>query len=62
MAGTIHAVDAPKAGTAVQYVRSGVWHKATVKKAEHKANRYTLTNHAGYEVVAYIKNGVLHVR
>lgn len=60
MAGTIHAVDAPKAGTPVQYVRSGVWRKATVKKAEHKANRYTLINHAGDEVVAHIKNGVLH--
>lgn len=62
MAGTIHAVTAPKAGTPVQYVRSnGTWHKATVKKAEHKANRYTLINHAGAEVVAHIKNGVLHV-
>lgn len=61
MAGTIHAVDAPKAGTPVQYVRGGKWYKATVKKAEHKANRYTLTNHKGAEVVAHIKNGVLHV-
>lgn len=60
MAGTIHAVDAPKAGTAVQYVKSGVWRKATVKRAEHKANRYTLTNHAGQDITATIKNGVLH--